>query len=66
MILQGNHVAVSLVAAQEFVQGARRRERMPLPMGRANLKYKIEIVRAIDWFTGGAQRHGTLRKNPRP
>jgi hypothetical protein len=33
--------------------------------GGFNLKYKIEIVWAVNWFTGGAQRHGTLRENPR-
>jgi len=35
-------------------------------MGHINLNYKIEIVRSVDWFAGGAQRHGALRQNPRP
>jgi hypothetical protein len=55
----------AFVAAQEFVQGTKPRERMPPPVRSIDLKDKVKIVRTLDWFAGGAQRHRALRENPR-
>ena len=30
-----------------------------------DLKDKVKIVRTLDWFARGAQRHRALRENPR-
>jgi hypothetical protein len=38
---------------------------MPLPVRSIDLKDKVKIVRTLDWFARGAQRHRALRENPR-
>ena len=43
-IFQRNNLPVGLVAAQEFVQGTKPRERMPPPVRSIDLKDKVEIV----------------------
>src|SRR6266699_2116024 len=44
---------------------ARSGERMPPPVRGIDLKDKVKIVRTLDWFARGAQRHRALRENPR-